>query len=47
MCKRLIINSGVDEVIIRDNGNDYRVLKVVDWVYYDETLPNGLVEEVK
>jgi len=47
MCKRLIINSGIDEVIIRDDSDKYRTLKVVDWVYYDETLPNGLVEEVK
>lgn len=46
MCKRLIINAGIDRVIIRDNKDNYRVVNVVDWVYYDETLPNGLIEKV-
>jgi dCMP deaminase len=44
MCKRLIINAGIDEVIVRDDSDKYRVIKVVDWIYCDETLPNGLVE---
>jgi dCMP deaminase len=46
MCKRLIINAGIDEVIVRDDKDKYRVIKVADWVYDDETLPNGLIETV-
>jgi len=46
MCKRLIINAGIDEVIIRDNNDRYRVIAVADWVYNDDTLPNGLIEKV-
>lgn len=39
MCKRLIINAGIDTVIIRDNHNDFRAVKVYDeWVIHDESL---------
>ncbi len=38
MCKKLIINSGIEKVIIRDNENDYRVIEVKDWVYHDDSL---------
>jgi dCMP deaminase len=47
MCKRLIINAGIDEVIVRDDEDKYRIIKVADWIYQDETLPNGLIEEVE
>lgn len=46
MCKRLIINAGIDTVIIRDNKNEYRKVKVVDWIYYDKTLPDHLINEI-
>lgn len=46
MCKRLIINAGIDQVIVRDNKEEYRVIAVADWVYNDDTLPNGLIEKV-
>ncbi|MGM0378995.1 MAG: dCMP deaminase family protein [Bacillota bacterium] len=46
MCKRLIINAGVDTVIIRDTLDEYRKVKVVDWIYYDETLPDHLINEI-
>lgn len=38
MCKRLIINAGIETVIIRDDKEAYRVFEVCDWVYYDESL---------
>ncbi|HZK28939.1 MAG TPA: cytidine deaminase, partial [Clostridia bacterium] len=38
MCKRLIINAGIDRVIIRDSKDDYRVVAVNDWVENDESL---------
>lgn len=39
MCKRLIINSGIETVIIRDDINSYRVIQVADeWIKNDESL---------
>lgn len=38
MCKRLIINSGIEHVVIRDSKDEYRVIEVCDWVYYDDSL---------
>ena len=39
MCKRLIINSGIDTVIIRDDRENYRVIQVSDeWIANDESL---------
>ena len=38
MCKRLIINAGIDKVFIRLSDNEYQVYIVNDWVENDETL---------
>ncbi|MDE6874984.1 MAG: cytidine deaminase [Lachnospiraceae bacterium] len=38
MCKRLIINAGIEQVVIRDTREDYRVVAVRDWVENDESL---------
>ena len=38
MCKRLIINAGIETVYVRDTKNEYRVVKVKDWVEEDESL---------
>ena len=38
MCKRTIINSGIETVIIRDTKEDFRVIKVEDWINDDESL---------
>lgn len=38
MCKRLIINSGIEFVIIRDTEKDYRVIKVQEWIDNDDSL---------
>ena len=38
MCKRLIINAGIETVVVRDNANDYRVIHVCDWIFYDDSL---------
>ncbi|MBS7525821.1 cytidine deaminase [Fusibacter paucivorans] len=40
MCKRLVINSGIEKVVIRDTETDFRVIHVCDWVYYDDSLEN-------
>lgn len=38
MCKRMIINSGVETVVVRDDKDLYRTLSVCDWIYYDDSL---------
>lgn len=38
MCKRLIINSGIEYVYIRDDKDNYRKIAVADWVSNDESL---------
>lgn len=38
MCKRLIINAGIETVYIRDDEENYRVVSVQDWVDQDESL---------
>ena len=39
MCRRLIINAGIDRVVIRSTRQDYSVVQVVDWVREDDSLP--------
>lgn len=38
ICKRLIINAGIETVIIRDTSENYRVISVNDWIINDESL---------
>lgn len=38
MCKRLVINAGIERVYIRDTKHEYRVIDVEDWVANDESL---------
>lgn len=38
LCKRFIINSGIDKVIIRDTRTDYRIVEVSQWVDEDDSL---------
>ena len=38
MCKRMIINAGIDQVIVRDTDEEYRVIPVVDWIKDDDSL---------
>lgn len=40
MCKRLIINSGISRVIIRDTRDNYRIIEVSNWIENDDSL-NG------
>ena len=39
MCRRLIINAGIAQVVIRDTPSDYRVVHVEDWIREDDSLP--------
>lgn len=38
MCKRMVINSGIKQVVIRDSKDEYRVIPVQDWIDNDESL---------
>lgn len=38
MCKRMVINAGIKEVVIRDTPDDYRVVDVTEWVEDDDSL---------
>ena len=39
MCRRLIINAGIDKVIVRNTKDDYTICDVQDWVEEDDVLP--------
>lgn len=38
MCKRMVINSGIKEVVIRDTHDEYRIINVSEWIDNDESL---------
>ncbi len=38
MCKRMVINAGIKQVVIRDTHDEYRIVDVNDWVLDDESL---------
>ena len=39
MCRRLIINAGIDRMVIRTGEMDYDVVKVQEWIDEDDSLP--------
>lgn len=38
MCKRLVINAGIETVVVRDDKEHFRVIKVSDWIDDDDSL---------
>ena len=38
LCKRMIINSGIERVVIRDDDMNYRSIPVYDWVINDDSI---------
>jgi dCMP deaminase len=38
MCKRMVINAGIEKVYIRDTKDEYRIIEVQDWIDNDESL---------
>lgn len=38
MCKRMIINAGIETVVIRETKETFTVLKVSDWIEDDDSL---------
>ena len=39
MCRRLIINAGIKQVVCRISETEYTTTLVRDWVYLDDSLP--------
>lgn len=42
MCKRLIINAGIEKVIIRKDIEEYEVIEVKDWIINDDFLSKNM-----
>ena len=38
MCKRQIINAGIDKIVIRVTPTEYRTIPVSDWIENDDTI---------
>jgi len=38
MCKRMIINAGIERLVIRDSKEEYRLVVVEDWIKNDDSL---------
>ena len=39
MCRRLIINAGIERVVIRRSPKEYQVVPVTQWIQEDDSLP--------
>ena len=40
MCKRLIINAGITQVVVSTGADEYETIHVRDWITNDESVPN-------
>ena len=40
MCRRLIINAGIERVVIRRTKTEYSVVHVEDWIREDDSMPS-------
>lgn len=38
MCKKLAINAGIEKLVVRDDAENFRVIKVSDWIDDDDSL---------
>ena len=38
MCKRLVINAGISQVVVRDTADEYRVIDAETWIEDDDSL---------
>ena len=44
MCKRVVINSGISKVVIRDDRENYRIIDVNSWIEDDDSLSGSMGE---
>lgn len=42
MCKRLVINAGIETVVVRDDAEHFRTIPVREWIEQDESLEGTL-----
>ena len=42
MCKRLILNAGIEKIIIRDTKDDYRTIEAKEWVENDDSMSDNI-----
>jgi len=42
MCRRLIINSGIEKTVCRSTGGKISVIHIRDWVYNDDSIPESV-----
>lgn len=42
MCRRHIINAGIQRVVIRENETEYTVVEVEEWIRQDDSLPKTM-----
>ena len=42
ICKRMVINTGISRVIIRDSKTEYRIIDAKDWINNDDILEGNL-----
>ena len=42
MCKRMVINAGIKNVVIRDDRKNFRIVSVDDWIYNDDSHDDTL-----
>ncbi len=42
MCKRVIINAGIEKVVIRNDRDNYTIVNVSDWIENDDSLDGTL-----
>ena len=38
MCKRVVINAGIKEVVVREENNEHTIYNVDDWINDDDSL---------
>ena len=38
MCKRLIINAGISQIVVRDDKENFRIIEVASWIDDDDSL---------
>lgn len=42
MCKRMVINAGIEKVVIRLTKDDYKIINVSEWIENDDSLGSEL-----
>ena len=43
MCRRMIINSGINKIVCRTGEGEFKVTHVRDWIFDDDSLPVGVI----